>query len=92
MEQSAWNQHILALGKELEDFGKVLVSDLRLGSQLNNLINCHFQVTTFMYLKSLTQTIIDIKASDPNFDKFIVGSKKIIENYLVQHDLLAVEL
>ncbi|WP_010299917.1 hypothetical protein [Candidatus Odyssella thessalonicensis] len=89
LEQSSWKSHITALGEHLEDFGKVLVSDARLGTQLHDVLKCRFQMTTFLYLKSLSQTIMDIKETDANFNKLLGGVKETVETYLVKNNLLA---
>jgi hypothetical protein len=89
MKKDSWNTHVLGLGEQLEELGKVLVSDKRFGLQLHNLITSRFQLTTFMHLKYLAQALADAKAADLTINNAWNGAKQTIEKYLENHNLLS---
>ncbi|MBW8309162.1 MAG: hypothetical protein K0M45_05940 [Candidatus Paracaedibacteraceae bacterium] len=89
MKKETWNTHVMGLGGQLGEFGKVLVSDKRFGLQLHNLITSRFQLTTFMHLKYLAQAVTDAKASDETINNAWSSAKQVMENYLEKHKLLS---
>ncbi len=91
MEKDTWKEHVLVIGDLLEKFGGNLVSDPRFGSSLQNLISCHFQVTTFASLKSLAQALQTVKRSDSKVKDAIHDAQEIIKNYLEEHKLLEIK-
>ncbi len=89
IQKETWNTHIVGLGNQLSEFGKVLVSDKRFGQQFHNLITSRFQLTTLMHLKYLAQAVTDAKASDEAINNAWSKAKPVIETYLEKHNLLS---
>lgn len=88
LKQTEWAQHVRGIGQEMSDFGKTLVEDARFGSALHNVITCRFQVTTFMYLKTMADTFKGAIKADPILQESVLSGSKVLQAYLESHDLL----